>query len=285
MGKASGAPEKVLFVIPGVNSSIEDHHISATVRHAIRQGFNCVVVNPVRPCLKKGIEDLEVIDYSRVEPISESVTAIKDMFGEECQIYAIGYSLGSNHLLRHLGAHENCKEVCGIRAAVSISGAYDIRATCVVLKDRVYGLYDQYMLKCLQESFTKAMFRATSTNKEHYKQLCKEAKNLTHFDTLIRGPIFGYRGASRLFRCISCDAYVSQIETPTFALATKDDTITDFKFVPVDDLERNPNVILAILEKGGHCNLFFKDEQDGSHETLAPFLAMEFFEKAEKYHK
>ena len=41
------------------------------------------------------------------------------------------------------------------------------------------------------------------------------------------------------------------------AVSTKDDSITDFKFVPVGDLQRNPNVIFAVLEKGGHCDLFF----------------------------
>lgn len=91
------------------------------------------MVNPVRPCLTKKIKDLEVIDYSRVEPVAESIVAIKSIFGEDSQIYAIGFSLGSNHLLRHLGAHENCKEICGIKAAVSITGAYDIRAQCVTL--------------------------------------------------------------------------------------------------------------------------------------------------------
>jgi len=121
-------------VIPGVNGAIEDHHINATVRQAVDSGYHCVVVNPVRPNFRHNVEDLEVIDYSRVEPITESVAAIKALFGEKCEIYGVGYSLGSNHLLRHLGAHKNCKDICGIKGAVSITGAFDVRATCVVLK-------------------------------------------------------------------------------------------------------------------------------------------------------
>lgn len=94
----------------------------------------------------------------------------------------------------------------------------------------------------------------------------KEARTLTEFDTLVRAPIFGYKGASRLFREVSCDAFVHSIETPLLALSTKDDSITDFRFVPVEDLKRNPNVILALLEKGGHCDLFFQErDQEGRH--------------------
>ena len=72
--------------------------------------------------------------------------------------------------------------------------------------------------------------------------------------------MFGYRGASRLFREVSCDAYVPHIETPLLAVSTKDDSITDFKFVPVGDLTRNPYVIFATLEKGGHCDLFYQEK-------------------------
>lgn len=86
------------------------------------------MVNPVRPALEKAVEDLEVIDYSRIEAVAESVKAIKAIFGANAHIYAIGYSLGSNHLLRHLGAHKDCHKVCGIKAAVSISGCYEVRA-------------------------------------------------------------------------------------------------------------------------------------------------------------
>ena len=136
--------------------------------------------------------------------------------------------MGSNHLLRHLGAHENCKDVCGIKAAVSITGCYDVRASCVVLSERLFGVYDRYILQQLQESFSKAKFRVIQANAEYFQEQIIKAKTLTDFDHRIRGPIFGYKGASRLFRNISCDAYISSIETPLLAIATKDDTITDY---------------------------------------------------------
>lgn len=214
------------------------------------------MINPVRPEIESGIKDLEVIDFSKTEPIAESIETIKKLFGADSDIYAIGFSLGSNHLMRHLGAHKNCKDVCGIKAAVSISGAYEVRASALVLRDRLGGVYDWYMRNELQRTFTDSHFRALSGD-ETLKARVSSARTLTEFDTLVRAPVFGYRGASRMFRNVSCDAYVSQIETPMLALSTKDDSITDFKFVPVSDLTRNPNVMFATLEKGGHCDLFF----------------------------
>lgn len=49
------------------------------------------------------------------------------------------------------------------------------------------------------------MFRATSRDPEHFKKESYRARNLTQFDHYIRGPIFGYKGSSRLYRHISCD--------------------------------------------------------------------------------
>ena len=196
--------------------------------------------------------------------------------------------------MRHLGAHKDCKEVCGIRAAVSITGAFDIRAQCVTLKKRIFGIYDSYILGSLQDTFSKTKFKATSHDLDLYREKCKAACSLTEFDTLVRGPIFGYKGSSRLFRHISCDAFVASIETPTLAVTSKDDTITDFKYVPIDDMRRNPNITLAILEQGGHCNLWFQEPTShseksengskGEHKELAPVLAMEFFNQAHNFY-
>lgn len=69
-------------------------------------------------------------------------------------------------MMRHLGAHKNCKHVCGIKAAVSISGAYEVRASALDLRDKVFGVYDWYMRHELQETFTKGHFKATHGNKE-----------------------------------------------------------------------------------------------------------------------
>ena len=45
-------------------------------------------------------------------------------FGKQTEVYACGFSLGSNHLLRHLATHKDCS--CGIKAAMSISSAFSV---------------------------------------------------------------------------------------------------------------------------------------------------------------
>ena len=117
-----------------------------------------VCVNPVAPAGYKG-QDLEAIEYHGDRAICEHIEDVRSMFGADCEIYALGFSLGSNHLLRHLGSHKDCEHVCGIKAAVSISGAFEIPANTITLRKKVFGIYDWYMMSHLQKLFAQRCFK------------------------------------------------------------------------------------------------------------------------------
>ena len=120
------------MLIPGATGDSEGGHIGAMAAEAYRNGFNIIIVNPIAPRNSSHMKDLEVIDYTKTLPIAEAVVHTKEIFGET-DLYAMGFSLGSNHLLRHLGAHKNCKEECGFKAAVSVSSAFELPATGIEL--------------------------------------------------------------------------------------------------------------------------------------------------------
>ncbi len=57
-----------------------------------------------------------------------------------------------------------------------------------------------------------------------------------------------------------------------FMLA-KDDMVTLFKVVPIDDLERNPNFLIAISDAGGHCEWFYK-HKNGQYQRYTPQVVL-----------
>jgi len=71
--------------------------------------------------------------FAKHHTIEQSVAYMRELLGQDVEIYAIAYSLGSNHLLKHLGNHVGCKDVCGIKAAVSISGAFEVATASIHL--------------------------------------------------------------------------------------------------------------------------------------------------------
>jgi len=46
------------------------------------------------------------------------------------------------------------------------------------------------------------------------------------------------------------------IKTPVLALVAKDDPITKFKLLPIDDIKRNENFVLIVSDYGGHCEFY-----------------------------
>ena len=84
----------------------------------------------------------------------------------------------------------------------------------------------------------------------------KTAKSLFKYDGQVRAKILGFKGEHSLYRALSCNAYVPDLYAPTFVITAKDDPITKYKCVPIEDLKRNPNVLVAIYNRGGHCDFF-----------------------------
>ena len=56
---------------------------------------------------------------------------------------------------------------------------------------------------------------------------------------------------------------------------SKDDPITRFNMVPIEDLVRNPNFLVAVSDAGGHCEFFYSEK--GEHRRFTSRLLLEYF--------
>lgn len=55
--------------------------------------------------------------------------------------------------------HEKCEEECSIKAAVSISGAFDLPSVAVDMRQASFGLYDRYVLTKFKKVFSQHRFK------------------------------------------------------------------------------------------------------------------------------
>lgn len=128
------------------------NYVKDIVLYAAKNGFHPVVVNSLMARDEDDITDYRVLDFSDSKVLRASVDLVHQELGNDVDIYAIGFSLGANHVLRYLGAHHHDH---GIKAAVSVSNPFDVLATCVKLKYRFFGLYDKVIRVKLAEPFLK----------------------------------------------------------------------------------------------------------------------------------
>jgi predicted alpha/beta-fold hydrolase len=98
----TGAPEKVILVIPGTTSDSHQPYVVDLVHQAVARGYSLVVLNPTVPKTTNE-EGLEVVDYTKSEPYDHILDKTKELFGEDVKLYAVGFSAGASNLLRHLG--------------------------------------------------------------------------------------------------------------------------------------------------------------------------------------
>lgn len=170
-----------------------------------------------------------------------------------------------------------------------MSAAYDLPSTCAALQSTVFGIYDNYIVSGLKKSFGQRKYKVQQKYEPHLCEITinsQAAANLLAFDDKVRSKIFGMPGVHTLYRAISHNLFIPEIQTPTFALVAKDDPVTLFKFVPVEDLQRNPNIVLAVAELGGHCDFLensTEPDAERKYDFLVPKAALEYFEKVAEF--
>ena len=116
------------------------------------------------------------------------------------------------------------------------------------------------MLKGIRKHFDEKKYLIQNipgnTYNEAFTRASNQEKTLFNYDHHVRSKILGFKGSHSLYRATSCDVFIPDIYVPTFVITAKDDPITKYKCVPIDDLKRNSNILLAVYEKGGHCDFF-----------------------------
>ena len=127
--RAPTPTSKAMLIVPGVCGNSSESYIMHLADEARMNGYNVLVVNPTAPAKNNELDELdtelELVDFSKNIYLEQACDQIRACFGQKSQIYATAFSLGSNYLLRHLATHgEQCR--CGIKAAMSVSSAFDV---------------------------------------------------------------------------------------------------------------------------------------------------------------
>ena len=83
--------------------------------------------------------------------------------------------------------------------------------------------------------------------------LYNESYRLTSIDTHVIAPMFGFKDSMAYYEASTISGSLHKIKRcPTMFLAAWDDILMNRNY-PVDEIRGNPNVLLAITERGGHC--------------------------------
>jgi hypothetical protein len=162
---------------------------------------------------------------------------------------AIGFSLGGNVLLKHLG-EEGVRAAAGLRACVAVSVPYDLGACADALDRTPMGrFYTRRFLTTMKE---KLLARRALVARRIDLARALAARSFREFDDAVTAPLHGFASAEDYYTRCSSAGFVAAIRTPTLLLQAEDDPFLPAQAIPRAAVRANPVLEPVLLPRGGH---------------------------------
>jgi predicted alpha/beta-fold hydrolase len=237
----------VVVLFHGLTGSFFSPYIQGAMEALHKEGFCCVVMH-FRGCSGRDNRKIRSYHSGDTADALEFLHAIKERYLEQ-KIFAVGYSIGANMLLKLLGEE---KENAPIDAAVAVSAPMVLDICADTMQRGVSRFYQERLLKDLRYALKKKYARydiekVIGLKKEELKQI----KSFWEFDELYTAKVHGFSSAKEYYKKSSAKQYLRDIVIPTLIIHAKDDPFTTEAVIPKKN-EVSEAVSLEISEFGGH---------------------------------
>jgi len=230
-----------VLVIHGLEGDLHSHYAGGMLSALGSGGFR-----PIFMYLRGRSGEPNRLARSYHSGATEDLVAVLDHLAtrlNEPPVAAIGFSLGGNLLLKHLGETAHPK----LPAAVAISIPFVLRDAALRLNTGFSRIYRRHLLGKLKETY-----RAKFANRPPTLQIdLDDIEDIYDYDERITAPLNGFSGAEDYYARCSCRGFLGRIETPTLILHAVDDPFMFRQSVPAIS-ELGPGVTLELASSGGH---------------------------------
>ncbi len=196
------------------------------------------------------------------------LAALPDAF-TACGVTAVGFSLGGNVLLKHLG---EAGPATAVRAAVSVSAPIDLAACSARLRAPRNILYQRYLLSRMKRD---AAAMASSLTPEQLRAV-DEVRDVYGYDDRVVAPSNGFSGAVDYYARSSAAGFLPHIGIPTLLVHALNDP-----WIPADiyrgvDWSSLPRLRTLLPASGGHVGFHAAGSRVAWHDrAIIGFLAQQ----------
>ena len=241
----STSPIVVLF--HGLGGSVNSPYIQGAM-HTLHGGGFAVVVMQFRGCGSLPNRLPRAYHSGDTADAKAWIRALKKRYPNR-DIYAVGYSLGGNMLLKLLGEWGDDSL---IKAAVSISAPLRLESSAKKINSGFSKLYQFNMMRELKKQLLfkyryHDMYALLGIDEERVRRL----KTFWEFDAVYTAPMHGFLSVDDYYRKSSARQYLSAIQTPTLIIHAKDDPFMSEDVIPSIE-ELSAVTELELLDHGGH---------------------------------
>lgn len=165
-------------------------------------------------------------------------------------IYAVGFSLGANALIKSLG---EWKEDHLVERAVAVSPPFDLKRGSYRMHQGFNRLYEYRFLRTLSGKLEQK--RASYPDLPTFT-----GSSIYEFDDQVTAKIHGFNSADHYYDTCSSRLFIKDVKKPLLIIHSKEDTLCPFDYAPLDDIHDNEAVDYIFTRKGGHVGFINKEE-------------------------
>lgn len=160
-------------------------------------------------------------------------------------LFAVGYSLGGNALLKYLGERG---EDTPLNAAAAVSVPFLLADGAVRMSRGISRIYQHHLIRLLQR---KVMRKVEAGMLDFEAAQITRLKTFYQFDDRVTAPLHGFAGADDYYRQCSSRPYLKAIRVPALVVHAHDDPFMTPAAVPTE-AELSDTVRLELSARGGH---------------------------------
>jgi uncharacterized protein len=160
-------------------------------------------------------------------------------------LYAVGWSLGGNVLLKYLGEEGAAAPLV---AGVAVSAPFQLKPCAEKLRTGFARIYQRHMMAELKRMVARK--RAVLPPGFDLAAVTR-ARDFFEFDDRVTAPLNGFRDAEDYYARSSCGQYLGGIARPVLAIHAKDDPFMLPTIIP-EAARLPPTMTIEACEHGGH---------------------------------
>ncbi|ORZ35483.1 Alpha/Beta hydrolase protein [Catenaria anguillulae PL171] len=242
-----------IVVLHGLTGGSHESYVQDIVHYltAPPRNYRCVVVN-FRGCADSELLTPQLYNGAYTDDFRRAIEYIRKCV-PKAKLGAVGYSLGSNVLVKYLG-EEGDKAV--FKAAVSVCNPFDFLASAEeIMSTPLKRVYSRALANNLKQAYLRHAKMISSHPQVRHDRVMA-SKYVWEFDDRVTRVVFGYHTVEDYYRAASSCNYIDRVRVPLFCHNSLDDPISPLRAIPFTAADANPWVTIGTTRLGGHIGHF-----------------------------
>lgn len=260
-GRADGSALVVL--VHGLTGCEDSAYVRASARHLLSSGYAVLRLN-LRGAQPSRQDCRQMYHAGRSEDLALVFDQLAGRGYDADRMFAVGYSLGGNILLRYLA--ETGRDAL-VSRAVTVSTPLDLSTVSRRLEAPRNRLYHCWLLDRMKQDWRGGPLDLSTVQRD----VLDRAASIREFDDGVVAPSNGFAGAEDYYARCAAGPRLGEIATPTLLVHAQDDP-----WIPAEIYRRYkpsmaPDMAMVLVAGGGHVGFHGRNGRWHDQATLRFF--------------